>query len=40
LLLVGTTDGACLHPICNFFGGVAEASMKEDEQGAHVELVC
>jgi len=25
--------------VCNFFGGVAEASMKEDEQGAHVELV-
>jgi len=32
-------DGSCLHPIFNFFGGVAEASMKEDEQGAHVELV-
>jgi len=32
-------DVICLHPICNFFGGVAKTSMKEDEQGAHVELV-
>ena len=32
-------DGVCLHLICNFFGGVAKASMKEGEQGAHVELV-
>jgi len=30
--------GVCLHPICVFFGGMVEASMKEDEQGAHVEF--
>jgi len=32
-------DGVVPSSDCNFFGGVAEASMKEDEQGAHVELV-
>jgi len=31
-------DGVCLHPIYVFFGGMVEASMKEDEQGAHVEF--
>ena len=31
-------NGVCLHLICVFFGGMAEASMKEDEQGAHVEF--
>jgi len=32
-------DGICLHPVCVFFGGMAEASMKEDEQGTHVEFL-
>ena len=36
--VIGIYDGVCLHPICVFFGGMAEASMKEDEQGAHVEF--
>jgi len=32
------TNGVCLHPICVFFEEMTEASMKEDEQGAHVEF--
>ena len=38
LRLMIPLDVVVLHPICVFFGGMAEASMKEDEQGAHVEF--
>jgi len=38
LLFTTGLDGVYLHPICIIFGGMLEASMKEDEQGAHVEF--
>jgi len=38
-LLKILNDGRVPSSDCNFFGGVAETSMEEDEQGAHIELV-
>jgi len=30
-------DGVVPSSVCNFFGGVEEASLEENEQGSHVE---